>query len=53
MDLEHLIENYDIPEDCYEEIVSIYEYYDTSEDIENVDNNIKKSIQKTENENNF
>ncbi|CAD8111321.1 unnamed protein product [Paramecium primaurelia] len=52
MDLEHLIENYDIPEDCYEEIVSIYEYYDVSEETEKIDSN-KKSNQKTENENNF
>ncbi|CAD8213540.1 unnamed protein product [Paramecium octaurelia] len=52
MDLEHLIENYDIPEDCQEENVSIYEYYDASEETQKVDTN-KKSNQKTENENNF
>ncbi|CAK68251.1 unnamed protein product (macronuclear) [Paramecium tetraurelia] len=52
MDLEHLIENYDIPEDCYEENVSIYEYYDASEETQKVDTN-KKPNQKTENENNF
>ena len=31
MDLGQLIDNYDIPEDCFEELISIYEYYDNDE----------------------
>ena len=31
MDLGRLIDHYDIPEDCFEELISIYEYYDTDE----------------------
>ncbi|CAD8125805.1 unnamed protein product [Paramecium sonneborni] len=53
MDLEQLIENYDIPEDCYEENVSLYEYYDALSEETQKNENIKKSNQKTENENNF
>lgn len=29
MDLENIIENYDIPKYCYEEIINIYENYDS------------------------
>lgn len=28
MDLDDLIENYDLSEDCFEELISVYESYD-------------------------
>lgn len=34
-----MIDNYDIPEDCFEEVISIYEYYDTDEKQQTFDKN--------------
>ncbi|CAD8209097.1 unnamed protein product [Paramecium pentaurelia] len=49
MDLQYLIQDHDIPEDCQEEIISLYEYYDTNDQTFNnlLDN------QQTENKDNF
>ncbi|CAD8112148.1 unnamed protein product [Paramecium primaurelia] len=49
MDLYYLIQDNDIPEDCQEEIISLYEYYDTNDQTFNdlLDN------QQTENKVNF
>ncbi|CAD8187830.1 unnamed protein product [Paramecium octaurelia] len=35
LDLGRMIDNYDIPEDCFEEVISVYEYYDADEPEQN------------------
>ncbi|CAD8120830.1 unnamed protein product [Paramecium sonneborni] len=45
MDLGRLIDNYDIPEDCYEDVISIYEYYDTDEPEQNIKKNNPNNFQ--------
>ncbi|CAD8190391.1 unnamed protein product [Paramecium pentaurelia] len=45
MDLGRMIDNYDIPEDCFEEVISVYEYYDTDEPEQNVEKNNPNNFQ--------